>query len=469
MKMTRRAAAMILLWVSSGPCFGGLGGAAATPEAELLALLDREQPYTLVPPGLFDRLGWDLPDKGESVKKLAASAPGGAFDPRDLESLSTASLGYRAKWVVVRYPFYGLDWDITGLYLEPVKAAPGLPTMVYINGGSANVYEFFVDPYNNPGLGQYLAQRVPVLLVTIPGNYKPGGWTEPPDERAPAYLLDRAGPARSGRHVNLSPAETRVRNAVFTNVLIADGVKRIVQKATRGPVLISGHSTAGELQFLLRDTLRDRLRGHSFGWGTGGPAWLRGTWETAAAADRNRPVRNYPAVTEVRGRDAAGYAGGYLGPLNPITGPTRLDIARTWLQLESRRRPWFKQSLQDIEHTASVHQRDEVERTIREVASTSGLPIDAAAAIGDLFSTMRTPIDRYSRMIWTAAMLDDGHWDPDPAKARELFVANQFRRKNPGADIRVLVYDVPMTHYGHIERPRQLAGGTLAAVKWLSR
>jgi hypothetical protein len=456
MTITRRAAAVVLLWVSSALCLGGI---ALTPEDEVLALLDKKQPYTLVPASVFDGLGWDLPDSGASVKKLADSAPGSAFDPRDLEALSPASLGYRAKWVVVRYRFYGLDWDITGLHLEPLKAAPALPTMVYINGGSANFYEFFVDPYNKPGLGQYLAQRIPVLLVTIPGNYKPGGWTEPPDKRAPAYLLDRA----------LSSNETRARNAVFTNALIADGVKRVIQKATSGPVLISGHSTSGELQFLLRDALRDQLRGRSIGWGTGGPAWLRGTWETDAAAERNRPARKYPAATEVRGRDAASYAGGYLGPLNPITGPTRLDIARTWLELESRRRPWFKQSLQDIEHTASVHQRDEVERTIREVVSSSGLPIDGAAAIKDLFATMRTPIDGYGRMVWTTAMSDDGHWDPDAAKARELFVANQFRRKNPGADIRVLVYDVPMTHYGHIERPRQLAGGTLAAVKWLSR
>lgn len=454
MKIARHAAVMVLLCILSALC---LSGAAPTAEDDLVALLDRKQPYTLVPSGLFDRLGWDLPDKGESVRKLAASARGGAFDPRDLEALAPAALGYRAKWVVVRYPFYGLDWDITGLYLEPLKAAPGLPTLVYINGGSANVYEFFVDPYNSPGLGQYLAQRVPVLLVTIPGNYKPGGWTETPDKRAPAYLLDR--PA--------SPAETRVRNAVFTNVLIADGVRRIVEQATRGPVLISGHSTSGELQFLLRDTLKDRLRGRSFGWGSGGPAWLRGTWETSAAGEGNRSARNYPTVTEVRGRDAEGYAGGYLGPLNPIQGPTPLDRARTWLSLESRRRPWFKQPLQDIEHTASVHQRDEVVRTIRAAIAASGLRVDAESVTRDLFSTMRTPIDGYSRMIWTTAMLDDGHWDPDPAKARELFVANQFRLKNPTADIRVLVYDVPMTHYGHIERPRQLAGGTLAAVRWL--
>ena len=70
-------------------------------------------------------------------------------------------------------------------------------------------------------------------------------------------------------------------------------------------------------------------------------------------------------------------------------------------------------------------------------------------------------------MIWTTAPRDAGHWDPDPARARELDVANRFRRRNPEAFIRVVVFDVPMSHYGHIEKPRQLAGGLLAAVKVL--
>jgi hypothetical protein len=70
-------------------------------------------------------------------------------------------------------------------------------------------------------------------------------------------------------------------------------------------------------------------------------------------------------------------------------------------------------------------------------------------------------------MIWTTAAGDDGHWDADPEQARELFVARAFRKANPDAQIRVLVFDVPMSHYGHIERPRQLAGGLLAAVEWL--
>ena len=31
-----------------------------------------------------------------------------------------------------------------------------------IDGGSANWYEFFVDQFNSPGLGQHLVQKVPV-------------------------------------------------------------------------------------------------------------------------------------------------------------------------------------------------------------------------------------------------------------------------------------------------------------------
>ena len=71
-------------------------------------------------------------------------------------------------------------------------------------------------------------------------------------------------------------------------------------------------------------------------------------------------------------------------------------------------------------------------------------------------------------MIWTTSLLDSGHWNADPAKARELRVAEEFRESNPTVPIRVLVFDVSMTHYGHIEKPRQLAGGLVAALRWLA-
>ena len=88
--------------------------------------------------------------------------------------------------------------------------------------------------------------------------------------------------------------------------------------------------------------------------------------------------------------------------------------------------------------------------------------------IADLFSTTRSTVHGYNKMIWTVGALDDGHWDKNPSEARELQVADEFRKANPGIPIRVLLFDVPMTHYGHIEKPRQLAGGLIAALRWLS-
>ncbi len=63
---------------------------------------------------------------------------------------------------------------------------------------------------------------------------------------------------------------------------------------------------------------------------------------------------------------------------------------------------------------------------------------------------------------------DTGHWNADPAKARDVRVANEFREASPGVPMRALLFDVPMTHYGHIEKPRQLAGGLVAALRWLT-
>lgn len=66
-------------------------------------------------------------------------------------------------------------------------------------------------------------------------------------------------------------------------------------------------------------------------------------------------------------------------------------------------------------------------------------------------------------MIWTTARLDTGHWNTNTEEARELLVANEFRRKNPGAPIRVLLFDLPMTYYGHIEKPDNWRGNARGA------
>lgn len=434
---------------------------SVSPESQVLERLRRPDRYTLVPAELFDRLGWDLPDRGGRVRTLADAAPGGAFDPRDLEKLDPHALGYRAKWHVVRYRFYNLEWDITGLLLTPLEPIPGLPTVAFVNGGSANWYEFFVDPLNGPAVGPYLAQRVPVLLVTIPGNYRHGGWTEPIAARPPAYLLDRP----------LDAAETAARNAIMTFSVVAEGVAQLVERATTGPVLIAGHSTGGEIQFLLRRRLAERLNGYSLGWGTGGPASVRRTWndEAAATGNRDNRARKYPPLTVLRPRTAEEYSRSYIGPLNPLGPGTPLEIAGRWFAREGRRRPQFKQVLQDLEHQGNVERRDDAAREIRAAVAAARLAVDPDVVIGDLFSPGSVPLDGYRRMIWTTALGDDGHWDAEPERARELFVADAFRKANPSADVRVLVFGVPMSHYGHIEKPRQLAGGLLAAVQWLYR
>lgn len=428
-----------------------------TGEEQIVKMLQQDRPYHAVSPEQFEQLGWDLPDGGSQVKALADAAPGGALDPRKLEILSADQLGYRAKWHEVRYKVYGLDWDIPGLHLTPNHPLPGMPTLVIIHGGSANWYEFFLDPLNRPGLGQYLAQKIPVLLVTIPGNYRHGGWTETEYEnRIPGYLLDR----------DVAAEERKIRNAVYTFRVVTDGVKRLVETVTTGPVVLVGHSTGGEIQFILKDSsLRDRMQGLSFGWGTGGPAALSSMREFRGV----RSADDYLDVWELRPRPAEGYSRGYLGPLNPVWNPiqSRQTVARRWMSLEERRRPQFKQILQSMEHSSADNLREHTASQIQQALKGNPFGANPDEAIADLFSTMRSPVTGYRKMIWTTAKLDDGHWDEDLSQARELRVANEFRKNNPNIPIRVLVFDVPMTHYGHIERPRQLAGGLIAALMWL--
>lgn len=441
--------------------------AAFTLEATLVAqqvsgLLSQDHTYSALPAQIFDTLGWDLPDGGRTVEAIAQAAPGGAFDPRHLEKARAADLGYTARWHVVRYRYYGLDWDITGLQLTPNKPEPGLPTLAIIHGGSANWYEFFVDPLNRAGLAQYLAQRLPVVLITIPGNYTDGGWTEPKfDKRIPGYVLGRS----------LSPEEAQVRNAVFTFQLIAEGVRRLLEQTTAGPLLILGHSTGGELQFMLKDSsLGDRLDDRSIGWGTGGPALITKAIdeEFGERAEAVAQYGRYPRVDRLRARDPAGYISSrYVGPLNPMQGASPLEVAQAWFAAESRRRPQFKQVLQDMEHQGMVEHRTRLEREIREtVRGTRG--VNADEVIRDLFATMSPPLKGYWRMAWVVGRLDDGHWDTRPEAAREWKIAERFRKENPGVPIRVLLVDAPVTHYAHIERPKQLAAVLLDAVRWVS-
>ncbi len=434
-------------------------GCSEPPSAEdhVVALLADDAPYHLVSKELFEELGWNLPDGGAAVTELANAAPGGALDPRDLESISPEALGYTARWHEVRFNTYGLDWDITGLQLTPRDPSPGLPTMVIINGGAANWYEFFIDPKNRPGLGQYLAQRVPVLLLSIPGNYRHGGWSNSEfAERIPGYLLDR----------DVSAEETKIRNAVYTFRVVTDGVMAILDEVVSGPAVVIGHSTGGEVQFILKDALAGKNRGLSMGWGTGGPAGLKSMREFRGV----RSIDDYLHITKLRARTPDQYARGYLGPLNPFWDPARprQEIAAAWMGAEEHRRAQFKQPLQDMEHSSAINLLPQVSAQIRETLADNPYGIEAQEVIDDLFSTMRAPVAGYRKMIWTTGKLDSNHWNEDPAKAREVLISAEFRDANPDIPIRVLVFDVPLTHYGHIEKPRQLAGGLVAALRWLA-
>jgi pimeloyl-ACP methyl ester carboxylesterase len=432
--------------------------AESTAEDEVLKLLATDQAFHAVSPQLFEQLGWDLPDGGEIVKAMADASPGGALDPRKLEMIPTDTLGYRASWHEVRFQVYGLDWDIPGLHLMPENPIPGLPTMVIINGGAANWYEFFLDPLNRAGLGQYLAQKVPVLLLSIPGNYRHGGWTENQfDKRIPGYLLDRDVPSE----------ETAIRNAVYTFRVVTDGVQAIIDKVVQGPAVIIGHSTGGEVQFILKNSsLNNKLRDMSMGWGTGGPAGMNAMREFRGT----RQPGDYPHVSELRARTPDQHSRGYLGPLNPFWDPdiSRQAMAEAWMGKEERRRAQFKQPLQDMEHSSTNYLRPHIEEQIRETLDGNALGVDANEVIDDLFTTMESPITGYRKMIWTTTLLDTGHWDDDLTQARELLISDEFRAANPDASIRVLLFEVPMTHYGHIEKPRQLAGGLVAALHWLT-
>jgi hypothetical protein len=411
--------------------------------------------------------GFDLPDGGKTVTDLALKAPGGAFDPRDVAKIPAEKLGYKADWIVERYKRYNLDWDITGLRLTSLNPeAKNYPWFIIMNGGAANMYEFYVDLKNRPGWAQYLAQKLNVMIVTIPGNFKYGGWEEPIKsvKRQPAYLLDR----------ELSMEEYEVRNCLLTNSVEMQGLKALITKHTQGDILLIGHSTSGELAMLANDDadLRARLKGRYMGWGSGGPARLDRIREVKEpeVAGKSAAVASKP-LSVLNRRDAEGYSRGYSGFLNPLyeAGMSHYQIAERWLAAEGRRRANFKQPIQDLEHGGAIEQKGhievEIEKLLKKTGNSWGVNMEDVSK--DLFSTHYTRMDGYKQMVWTTAHFDRNHWVPeDPMKSVEVFFANEYRAKNPNAKIRLINWDPPMTHYGHVELPKQLAAAHYSVVRW---
>ena len=448
-------------------------------EQEIWKLLDDDKSvYVTLPEADFRALGegFDLPDGGKTVTDLAMAAPGGAFDPRDLEKIPPAKLGYKADWIVERYKHYNMDWDITGLRLTSLNAdAKKYPWLIIMNGGAANFYEFFVDLKNRPGWSQYLAQKINVMIISIPGNFKYGGWELPiqSPQRQPAYLLDR----------ELPMPENELRNGLLNNQVVLQGVKLLIMKHTQGDLLMIGHSTSGELSMLANDDpdLRARLKGRYLGWGSGGPARLA----RLRAIKEPKSVRGGGAEGEGGGgrklplealsrRDTASYSHGYSWFLNPlyVPGMSLAQIADTWLAAEARRRPQFKQQIQDIEHGAAIDQIGHVEVELEGLLKKSGNPwgINLEDVHKELFSTQFTRMDGYKQMVWTVGHMDRNHWLPeDPMNAPEVFVAKEFRLINPTAKVRLIIWDPPLTHYGHVEMPKQLAAADYSVIRWFFR
>jgi hypothetical protein len=445
-------------------------------EQKIWRLLDdASAPFVSLPQPDFMALGtgFDLPDAGRTVTELAAKAPGGAFDPRDLARIAPSTLGYKAEWIVERFRRYNLDWDIGGLQLTSLHPdAAKYPWLIIINGGAANFYEFYVDLKNRPGWAQYLAQKLNVMLVTIPGNFKYGGWDGPNDslKRQPAYLLDR----------DLPMEEYELRNCLLTNSVIMQGLKALILNHTRGDILIIGHSTSGELAMLANDDadLRARLNGRYLGWGSGGPARLDNI-QAARKVQSEGPAAPRPASRPIplhilNRRNAAGYSEDYSGFLNPMyeAGMSLLQVAERWLEAERRRRPNFKQQIQDLEHSGTIDQKGrvevEIEEMLRKTGNRWGVTLEDVSK--DLFSTHYTRMDGYRQMVWTTAHFDRNHWVPeDPMTSLEVLIAKDYRAKNPQAAIRVINWDPPMTHYGHLELPRPLAAATYSVVRWFFR
>lgn len=444
-------------------------------EKKIWALLDEpdKQFVSLSTPDFMSLgTGFDIPDGGKSIHDIATAAPGGAFDPRALEKVSPEALGYAAEWVVERYTHYNMEWDITGLKLTSLNpTAANYPWFVIINGGAANWYEFYVDLKNRPGWAPYLAQKINVLIVSIPGNFKYGGWPMPimDEKRQPQYLLDK----------ELPMAETHLRNALLNNQVVMHGLKQMLQENTTGDILISGHSTSGELAMLAYQDaeLGARLKGRYFGWGSGGPARLALTQamlhpESLRGGGSSNAERKPRPLEQLSRRDVAAYSRGYSWFLNPLYEPGMSlgDIAGTWLEAESRRRPQFKQQIQDIEHGSGYASKGYVELEIQRLLKESGNPwkVDFEQVQSELMSTYFTRLTGFKKMVWTVAHMDRNHWLPeDPMNSEEVYVANQFRAANPASTIRVINWDPPMTHYGHLELPREKAAADYSVIRWL--
>ena len=109
----------------------------------------------------------------------------------------------------------------------------------------------------------------------------------------------------------ISAKEAKIRNAVFTFRVVVDGVRQIVEKHTIGPVVVVGHSTGGEIPFLLMNTsLKPRMKRIVSRVGKRRPALLDKTLSTPEAHRKQVFSRfsTYAPVQDLRVRSSDAYA-----------------------------------------------------------------------------------------------------------------------------------------------------------------
>ncbi|NNE37460.1 MAG: hypothetical protein HKN08_04075, partial [Gammaproteobacteria bacterium] len=127
--------------------------------------------------------------------------------------------------------------------------------------------------------------------------------------------------------------------------------------------------------------------------------------------------------------------------------------------------------LQDLERRGGTPgMREDVIRQVHAVLEDKGnrFNVDVDAVLADLFAPMRAPLTGYSKIVLTAGEMDTGHWTKDDPEASSTYqVVQELRVYNPDIPVQALLYDLPLTHQGHIERPRQLAGALYAGLVWL--
>ncbi len=187
-----------------------------------------------------------------------------------------------------------------------------------------------------------------------------------------------------------------------------------------------------------------------------------------------RSASDYPPVEEVRPRTIDGYAGDYLGPLNPVwdESKSRMEMAQRWMgELVTQRRPRIKQVLQDLERRGGTPgMREDVIRQVRTVLENEGsrYNINVDAVLADLFAPMRAPVTGYNKILLTVGLMDTGHWTKNHPEASSTYqVVQELRLFNPDIPVQALVFNIPMTHQGHLERPRQLAAALYTGLVWL--